>query len=329
MTMTDEKTPSGGAGREAVEALVASGGLDGLFEQINSGQVALTGSDGLLPALLKETLERGLQAELTDHLGYDKGERAPAARGNARNGSSVKTMDSEVGPFEIEVPRDRAGTFTPRLVRKGQRRMDGLDGMIISLYAGGMTVREIRHHLESTLGVELSAGTISNITDAVADAVLEWQRRPLEEFYPVIYLDAIRVKIRDQGRVSNRAAHIAVGVDMEGVKHVLGIWVQADEGASFWAHVCAELANRGIQDVLIVEGAPPARSAARGGMRRADGPCRSGRGDVARLDGADLRGAPDPLLDEVRVLRGPQEGRSRPQARLHRLQRRCRRSGPG
>lgn len=220
MTMTDEKTPSGGAGREAVEALVASGGLDGLFEQINSGQVAVTGSDGLLPALLKETLERGLQAELTDHLGYDKGERAPAARGNARNGSSVKTMDSEVGPFEIEVPRDRAGTFTPRLVRKGQRRMDGLDGMIISLYAGGMTVREIRHHLESTLGVELSAGTISNITDAVADAVLEWQMRPLEEFYPVIYLDAIRVKIRDQGRVSNRAAHIAVGVDMEGVKHV-------------------------------------------------------------------------------------------------------------
>ena len=119
--------------------------------------------------------------------------------------------------------------------------MDGLDGMIISLYAGGMTVREIRHHLDSTLGVELSAGTISNITDAVADAV-----------YPVIYLDAIRVKIRDGGRVSNRAAHIAVGVDMEGVKHVLGIWVQADEGASFWARVCAELANRGVADVLIV-----------------------------------------------------------------------------
>ena len=252
MTMTDEKAAAGGAGRRAVEELVASGGLDGLFEQIDAGQISLTGADGLLPALLKETLERGLQAELTDHLGYDKGERAPSARGNARNGTSTKTMDSEVGPFEIEVPRDRAGTFTPRLVRKGQRRMDGLDGMIISLYAGGMTVREIRHHLDSTLGVELSAGTISNITDAVADAVLQWQSRPLEEFYPVIYLDAIRVKIRDGGRVSNRAAHIAVGVDMEGVKHVLGIWVQADEGASFWARVCAELANRGVADVLIV-----------------------------------------------------------------------------
>ena len=252
MTMTDEKAAAGGAGRRAVEELVASGGLDGLFEQIDAGQISLTGADGLLPALLKETLERGLQAELTDHLGYDKGERAPSARGNARNGTSTKTMDSEVGPFEIEVPRDRAGTFTPRLVRKGQRRMDGLDGMIISLYAGGMTVRELRHHLDSTLGVELSAGTISNITDAVADAVLQWQSRPLEEFYPVIYLDAIRVKIRDGGRVSNRAAHIAVGVDMEGVKHVLGIWVQADEGASFWARVCAELANRGVADVLIV-----------------------------------------------------------------------------
>ncbi|AYW77580.1 IS256 family transposase [Propionibacterium acidifaciens] len=239
-------------GRSVVEDLAASGGLDELFERIDSGQVELTGSDGLLPALLKETLERGLAAELTEHLGYEKGEPTAVARGNARNGTTAKTISSEVGSFEIEVPRDRAGTFTPRLVRKGQRRMDGLDAMIISLYAGGMTVREIRHHLDSTLGAELNAGTISNITDAVADAVLQWQSRPLEEFYPVIHLDAIRVKIRDQGRVSNRAAHIAVGVDMEGIKHVLGIWVQADEGASFWAHVCAELANRGVNDVLIV-----------------------------------------------------------------------------
>ena len=251
MTVTDEMTGRSG-GRSVVEDLAASGGLDELFERIDSGQVELTGSDGLLPALLKETLERGLAAELTEHLGYEKGEPTAVARGNARNGTTAKTISSEVGSFEIEVPRDRAGSFTPRLVRKGQRRMDGLDAMIISLYAGGMTVREIRHHLDSTLGVELSAGTISNITDAVADAVLQWQSRPLEEFYPVIYLDAIRVKIRDQGRVSNRAAHIAVGVDMEGIKHVLGIWVQADEGASFWAHVCAELANRGVNDVLIV-----------------------------------------------------------------------------
>ena len=148
---------------------------------------------------------------MSEHLGYDRGEPTSQARGNARNGTTSKTVDSEVGPFEIEVPRDRAGTFTPRLVRKGQRRLDGLDAMIISLYAGGMTVRDIQHHLASTLSVELSVGTISRITDAVADAVLEWQRRPLEEFYPVVYLDAIRVKVRVDHRVASRSAHIAVG----------------------------------------------------------------------------------------------------------------------
>ena len=157
----------------------------------------MTGARGLLPALLKEVLERGLRAELTEHLGYEKGEPTSQARSNARNGTTPKTVDSEVGPFEIEVPRDRAGTFTPRPgSAMGQRRLDGLDAMIISLYAGGMTVRDIQHHLASTLSVELSAGTISKITDAVADAVLEWQRRPLEEFYPVIY------HRRDPGRWS-------------------------------------------------------------------------------------------------------------------------------
>lgn len=252
MTATDDDNRASAGGRDVVDQLRSAGALDGLFEQIDSGQVNMTGVDGLLPALVKEALERGLAAELTEHLGYDRGEPTSQARGNARNGTTSKTVDSEVGPFEIEVPRDRAGTFTPRLVRKGQRRLDGLDAMIISLYAGGMTVRDIQHHLASTLSVELSVGTISRITDAVADAVLEWQRRPLEEFYPVVYLDAIRVKVRVDHRVASRSAHIAVGVDMDGIKHVLGIWVQAEEGASFWAHVCAELANRGVKDVLIV-----------------------------------------------------------------------------
>ena len=192
MTATDDDNRASAGGRDVVDQLRSAGALDGLFEQIDSGQVSMTGTDGLLPALVKEALERGLAAELTEHLGYDRGEPTSQARGNARNGTTSKTVDSEVGPFEIEVPRDRAGTFTPRLVRKGQRRLDGLDAMIISLYAGGMTVRDIQHHLASTLSVELSVGTISRITDAVADAVLEWQRRPLEEFYPVVYLDAIR-----------------------------------------------------------------------------------------------------------------------------------------
>jgi putative transposase len=152
----------------------------------------------------------------------------------------------------LNQPRDRNSTFASVLVPKGARRLGGLEDIIISLYAGGMTIRDIQHHLVSTLGTELSHETISKVTDAVAEEVTAWQTRPLEPFYPVIYLDALVVKIRDGAHVANRAAHLAVGVDMDGTKHVLGIWVQAHEGAKFWAGVCAELANRGLKDVLIV-----------------------------------------------------------------------------
>lgn len=244
---------------EATNRLAAelkdSGALADLFARIDAGDVDLTGDGGLIPALVKSTLERGLAAEMDAHLGYEHSDRdGKSVRGsrNSRNGSYPKTVASEVGPIEIQVPRDREGQFTPRLVPKGSRRLGGLDDMIISLYAGGMTVREIQWHLEQTLGTDLSAQTISNITDAVLDAVLDWQKRPLEEFYPVMYLDAIRVKIKDGGHVRNRAAYLAMGVDMEGIKHVLGIWVQNTEGASFWATVCSNLANRGVKDVLIV-----------------------------------------------------------------------------
>ena len=154
----DDDVVSGASGCEAVEELRSSGALDTLFERLDAGEVEMTGSQGLLPALLKEALERGLAAELSEHLGYEKGQTSAQARSNTRNGTTKKTVISEVGAFEIEVPRDRAGSFTPRLVRKGQRRLDGLDAMIISLYAGGMTVRDIRHHLASTLGVEVSGG---------------------------------------------------------------------------------------------------------------------------------------------------------------------------
>ena len=192
--------------------------------------------------------------ELTDHLGYDKHERAGREDGqdnNYRNGSTPKTLATEVGDVEIDTPRDRAGTFEPRLVPKGTRRLDGLDAMIISLYAGGMTVRDIQHHLARTLGVELSPDTISKITDAVLEEVKAWQSRPLDPVWPVVFLDAIVVKVRDGGHVVNRSAHIVVGVDTDGVKHVLGIWVQSGEGSKFWAGVCAQLANRGVRDVLI------------------------------------------------------------------------------
>ena len=261
MTMTDDQMAgplgqlspgSAASARETVNGMIEAGLLDDLMDRVDAGALALTGEGGLLPELVKAVLERGLAAELTGHLGYEKGD--PAGRGspNSRNGHSPKTVATQVGDVSLAVPRDRAATFEPRLVPKGSRRAGGLDDMIISLYAGGMTIRDIGHHLQRTLGTELSHDTISKITDAVLDEVKAWQSRPLEEIYPIIYLDALVVKVRDGHTVRNRAAHIAVGVDLDGVKHVLGIWVQATEGAKFWAGVCAELRNRGIRDTLIV-----------------------------------------------------------------------------
>lgn len=240
------------SGGEALEELRRSGALDALFARIDAGEVQLTGDGGFVPGLIKATLERGLQAELTDHVGYEKGDPEARFFSNSRNGTTPKTVSTEVGDIELDVPRDRVGSFEPRLVPKGQRRLGGIDDMIISLYAGGMTIRDIQHHLVSTIGTDLSHETISKITDEVLDEVLAWQARPLEPLYPVIYLDALVVKVRDGAHVRNKAAHIAVGVDLDGVKHVLGIWVQQSEGAKFWAGVCAELANRGVKDVLIV-----------------------------------------------------------------------------
>lgn len=252
MSMTDERRVSPQSAADAIEELRAAGALDALFAKIDAGEVQLTGEGGLVPGLIKAALERGLQAELSDHLHYEKGDPEARFYPNSRNGTSAKTVASDVGEIELAIPRDRDGTFTPRLVPKGSRRLGGLDDMIISLYAGGMTIRDIQHHLASTIGTELSPETISKITDEVLDEVIAWQQRPLEALYPVIYLDALVVKIRDGAHVGNRAAHIAVGVDMDGIKHVLGIWIQQNEGAKFWAGVCANLANRGIRDVLVV-----------------------------------------------------------------------------
>ena len=254
MTVTDAESRDERrrAAREATERLKASGALDELFARIDAGEVELEGHDGLIQQLIKAGLERGLNAELSDHLGYERGDPAAAFFPNSRNGSFPKTVASQVGDVELDIPRDRDGTFSPTLVPKGSRRLSGLDEMIISLYAGGMTLRDIEYHLASTIGTEISRETLSKIVDEVCDEVLAWQRRALEAFYPVIYLDALVVKVRDGAHVRNKAAHIAVGVDLDGIKHVLGIWVQTTEGAKFWAGVCAELANRGVKDVLIV-----------------------------------------------------------------------------
>ena len=191
MTMIDKQSREDRrrAQTEGVRALEASGALDDLYARIDAGEVQLEGKDGLIQQLIKAGLERGLQAELSEHLGYDKGAPEAATFPNSRNGTSAKTVATSVGEVELAIPRDRDGSFTPMLVPKGSRRLGGLDDMIISLYAGGMTVRDIEHHLVSTIGTEISRETISKITDEVADEVLAWQQRPLDAFYPVIYLD--------------------------------------------------------------------------------------------------------------------------------------------
>ena len=178
----------------------------------------MTGEGGFLPEMVRRVLEAGLEVERTEHLGYEKHDRAGGGSGNSRNGYTAKRLGTEVGDIDLAVPRDRNGSFEPRLVPKGQRRVGGLSEMIISLYAGGMTIRDIQAHLERTLGTELSHETISNITDAVLEEVRAWQIRPLEPVYPIVYFDALVVKVKDSHAVRNKAAHIAVGVDTDGVK---------------------------------------------------------------------------------------------------------------
>ena len=255
MTVTEKpkkNTEGESDARKLGRALFSEEFLDDLVTRSREQGVPLTGKNGLMGELLKATLERGMNVELTDHLGYDKHDKRPEGLGNARNGTTPKTLATEVGEVTLDQPRDRAGTFASALVPKHARQLGGLADVIISLYAGGMTIRDIQHHLASTIGADLSHETISNLTDAIGEEVKAWQSRPLEAFYPVIYLDALMINIRDGGHVSRRAAHVAVGVDIDGIKHVLGIWVQATEGAKFWASVCAQLANRGVKDALII-----------------------------------------------------------------------------
>jgi putative transposase len=197
--------------------------LDELLKGIKT-QDDLAGPNGLLKAISKALLERMLEGELTHHLGYEKSDPAGYGSGNSRNGKTRKTLKSEQGEIEVAVPRDRQGTFEPQLIRKHQTRWDGLDDKIIALYARGMTVRDIQAQLHEMYGVEVSPGLISEVTDAVLDEVKTWQNRPLDSMYPVVYLDALMVKMRHEGRVENRAVYVAIGINEEGVKEVLGLW---------------------------------------------------------------------------------------------------------
>src|SRR3984893_2980279 len=245
------RTARRGAARGGVAGLGGGAWVGQAVAQLRSDGARLTGPDGFLSGLIKQVLERGLQAELSEHLGYERHEALGRGSGNSRNGSTPKTVNTEVGPVDVDVPRDRAGTFSPVLLPKHARSMGGFSDIIISLYAGGMTGREIGHHLQRVYGTELSHDTISTITDGVLEDVKVWQTRPLDEVYPIVYVDALMVKVRDGAHVRNKAAYLVVGVDLDGVKHVLGIWVQATEGAKFWLSVCTELRNRGVRDVLI------------------------------------------------------------------------------
>jgi len=222
-----------------------------LVEQARAEGLDVAGSSGLLAQLMKSVLEAALAEELTEHLGYEHGDAAGRGSGNSRNGTTAKTVLTDAGPVELDTPRDRNGSFEPQIVRKGQRRLDGIDKIVLGLYAKGMTTRDITAHLAEIYDIEVSPDLISKITDAVHAEVLEWQARPLERAYPVIFLDALVCKVRDGGSVKNKAAHLAVGIDMDGRKQVLGIWIETTEGAKFWLRVMNELRSRGVEDVLI------------------------------------------------------------------------------
>jgi putative transposase len=215
------------------------------------GPEDILGEHGILKELTRKILERALQAEMTHHLGY--GKYAPEGRntGNSRNGKTKKTLIGEAGELPIETPRDREGSFEPVIVRKGQKRFDGFDGKILSLYARGMTTREIQGHLEEVYGVEVSPELISHVTQEVMEEVRDWQNRPLETVYPILYLDALMVKTRAQGHIVTKAVYLAVGVDLHGLKEVLGLWIEETEGAKFWLQVLTELKNRGVQDIFL------------------------------------------------------------------------------
>ncbi|MFB9629793.1 IS256 family transposase [Nonomuraea helvata] len=241
------KQPKDIKAKESDRELVAR-----LVDQARAEGVELVGENGLLGRLTKLVLESALEGEITDHLGYDKHQRGASETGNSRNGARSKTVITDVGPVEITVPRDRDGSFEPKIVRKRQRRLSGVDEMIISLAAKGLTTGEISAHLAEVYGAQVSKQTISTITDKVLEGMAEWQNRPLDPVYPVIFIDAIHVKLRE-GQVANRPIYVAMAVTIDGERDILGLWAgDGGEGAKFWLHVLTEIKNRGVGDALMV-----------------------------------------------------------------------------
>ena len=240
------------AAARRLATLLSPATIDSLIADTEASGMGLDGAQGLFSQMTKAVLERALQLEMADHLGYEKSDPAGHGSGNSRNGSTSKNVITNSGPVQLNVPRDRAGTFEPRIVPKRARRLGSIDDMILSLYSRGMTTRDIKEHLAEVYRADVSPGLISNVTDVVSDEITQWQTRPLDAVYPIMYIDAVVVKIREGGTVDNRAAHLVIGVDVDGFKHVLGIWIAENEGAKFWQNVLNELVNRGVKDVLIV-----------------------------------------------------------------------------
>jgi putative transposase len=228
---------------------------EALIEQLLDGRSSagdLLAKGGLLDQLKKRLVERALQGEMASHLGYEKYGAKPDDSDNARNGTTSKTVKTDDGEIEIEVPRDRDASFEPTLVKKRQTRLSGFDDKVVALYARGMTVRDIQGHLEEIYGVHVSPDLISKVTDAVHEDVIRWQNRPLDAVYPVLYLDALVVKVRDQGVVRNKSVFLALAVTTTGGREVLGMWIEQSEGATLWTKILTELKNRGVEDLLIV-----------------------------------------------------------------------------
>ena len=279
-----------------------------------STEEEIAGPGGLLAELTKRLVERALEVELTDHVGYEPHQEPPGGAGNTRNGTTPKTLITEHGKVGIDAARDRDGSFEPRIVRKRQRRFQGFDEKILALYSRGLSVRDIEAHLEEIYGVKVGRDLISRVTDAVMDDVRDWAKRPLEDVYPIVFLDCMVLKIREGGSVQRRALYLALGVTLDGDRDVLGMWFQETEGAKFWMQVLTELktARRRRHPDLL--------------RRRPHRLPRGDRGDLPQDDRPNMHRAPDPLEPEIRAPARARASRPRPEADLHRH---GRRPGPG
>jgi putative transposase len=235
---------------DQVRAVLPDGVLDELLAGAQTEE-EIVGPGGLLAQLTKRLVERAMEVELTDHLGYEPHLEPPGGAGNTRNGSTPKTLVTDHGAVQINTPRDRDGSFEPQIVRKRQRRFEGFDDKILALYARGMSTRDISAHLREIYGVQVGRDLISTVTDAVMEDARAWQTRPLDDVYPVVFLDALVLKIRDGGSVQRRACYLALAIGLDGERDVLGMWFQANEGAKFWMQVLTDLKQRGVQDILI------------------------------------------------------------------------------